>query len=151
MWRPARPEDDDAIVALSCALFDEDPAPDPVPPGHVERTLRAFRAEPVRGRAVVLEQDGAVLGYAFLASFWSNELGGEVCTVDELYVQASVRGLGHGTALIEALACGEGPWPGRPVALELEVSPENERAHALYARLGFRARRNATLRRLTKR
>lgn len=146
MWRLARPDEDEAIIALSLALYDEDPAPEPVPAGHVSRTLRALRADPVRGRAVVLELEGAVRGYALLVSFWSNELGGEVCTVDEIYVATEVRGRGHGSALFGALARGDGPWPGRPVALELEVSPENERAHSLYERLGFRPRRNATLR-----
>jgi ribosomal protein S18 acetylase RimI-like enzyme len=151
MWRLARPDEDAAIVALSLALYEEDPAPEPVSTDHVERTLRALRDDPVRGRAVVLELGGRVSGYALLISFWSNELGGEVCTVDEIYVAAALRSRGHGAALVEALARGDGPWPGKPVALELEVSPENTRARALYERLGFRSRRNATLRRLLRR
>ena len=37
-------------------------------------------------------------------------------------------------------------WPGIPVAMELEVSPKNRRARALYERLGFVEIRNARLR-----
>jgi hypothetical protein len=37
-------------------------------------------------------------------------------------------------------------WPERPVALELEVSPANTRARALYDRLGFVTKHNTTLR-----
>ena len=147
MWRPARPEDDDTIAQLCAKLYLEDPASDPVPPGQPARTLEVLRKEPARGRALVLELDGVVEGYALLISFWSNELGGEVCTLDEIYVSATARGGGHASGLIEALAKGQGPWPGRPVALELEVSPENVRARALYERLGFVPRRNATMRR----
>lgn len=147
MWRPARAEDDDAIAALCAKLYQEDPASDPVHPEQHARTLAALRAEPVRGRALALELDGAVEGYALLISYWSNELGGEVCTLDELYVSAAARGQGHASRLVEALASGEGPWPGRPVALELEVSQKNVRARALYERLGFASRRNATMRR----
>lgn len=145
MWRDSRPEDDEAIVALCRSLYEEDPASKPVPDAHHRRTLAVLRASPVRGRAVVLEE-GGVIGYALLAACWSNELGGEVLIVDELYVAPEHRSRGHARALIEALMRGEGPWPGKPVALELEVTPDNARARALYERLGFRVKRNAVLR-----
>ncbi len=90
-WRPAEPTDDDAIVLLCMALFREDPSPHAPSPDHARRTLAAYRAQPVRGRAVVLDGADGVVGYAFLASFWSNELGGEVCVIDELYVGARAR------------------------------------------------------------
>jgi ribosomal protein S18 acetylase RimI-like enzyme len=145
-WREASPADDDAIVAWCAALNHEDPGPRPVPEAHARATLATFRREPVRGRAAVLVVDGVTAGYAFLVSFWSNELGGEVCTVDELYVAPAHRGRGYAAALLRALAAGDGPWPRAPVAMELEVSPANVRARALYERLGFRAIRNATMR-----
>ncbi len=147
MWRESTHEDDDAIAALAVALYEEDPASAPVPHEHHVRTLSVLRAEPTRGRIAVLEIDREVRGYAILVSYWSNELGGEICTIDELYVAPSDRSRGYGGALIESIARGDGPWPSRPVALELEVTPDNARARALYERLGFRIKRNAVLRR----
>jgi ribosomal protein S18 acetylase RimI-like enzyme len=83
-----------------------------------------------------------------LISFWSNELGGEVCNIDELFVAPEYRGRGVATALLERLAEGEESlWPVRPAALALEVTPQNERARALYERLGFRGK-NLAMRRL---
>jgi ribosomal protein S18 acetylase RimI-like enzyme len=143
MWRAATPGDDDAIVASSLALFTEDPSPERVDAAQVRRTLLALRAEPLRGHAVVLELDGDVRGHAFLISFGSNELGGDVCTIDELYVAPAARGAGHASALLEALARGQ-LYPGA-VALQLEVTPGNARAQALYRRLGF-AGKNVGLR-----
>ena len=117
-WRKARPGDDDAVVSACLALDAEDPGPRPDSEAQVRRTLRALREEPWRGVAAVLEVDGAVTGYALVGSFWSNELGGEVCTIDELFVAQAQRGWGHATALFEALAAGGDPlWPARPVAL----------------------------------
>jgi ribosomal protein S18 acetylase RimI-like enzyme len=146
-WRLASPKDDEAIVARCLALYREDPAGAPVPAGSCQATLARLRAEPARGRAVVLEHEGRVAGYALLISFWSTELGGELCTIDELYVDPEARSGGRASALVRALMAGEGGlWPGRPVALELEVTPTNGRARALYERLGFAARKNATLR-----
>jgi GNAT superfamily N-acetyltransferase len=145
-WRPARAEDDDAIVEMSLSLYGPNPPYGAVTEPQIRTTLAMFRAEPVRGRALILEDEGAAVGYAFLVSFWSNELGGEVCTVDELYVAASLRSRGYATALMRSIVIGPPLWPRRPVALELEVSPLNPRALALYERLGFASRHNATLR-----
>jgi len=58
---------------------------------------------------------GRTVGYALLISFWSNELGGEVCNIDELSVASEYRGRGLATALIEQLAeGGASPWPVKP-------------------------------------
>jgi ribosomal protein S18 acetylase RimI-like enzyme len=149
-WRAARLEDEDAIVAMSLALYGEDPSPHPVSAAQVHATLERFRREPIRGRALVLDAGTERAGYAFLVSFWSNELAGEICTVDELYVAAASRNRGYATLLITSLMAGESLWPGNPVALELEVSPDNLRALALYERLGLRVKRNATMRLITR-
>jgi GNAT superfamily N-acetyltransferase len=145
-WRLARADEDGAIVEMSLALYGHDPSPAPVSAPQIRATLDVFRLEPIRGRTVVLEEHGIITGYAFLVSFWSNELGGEVCTIDELYVNPESRRRGHSTSLVLSLRDDRSLWPTRPVALELEVSLANHGARALYDRLGFRPRHNATLR-----
>jgi GNAT superfamily N-acetyltransferase len=138
MWRLATESDDESIVSMCMALNAEDPGPAPVRPSQMRRTLAKLRKEPFRGRAIMCEVDGHPAGYALLISFWSNELGGEVCNIDELFVLQAYRGRGIATVLLTKLTDGQQClWPGNPVALALEVSPANERARALYARLGF--------------
>ena len=138
-------KDDEAIVEMSLALYGAGSMV-PVSAGQIRRTLAIFREEPVRGGALVLDTGTEHAGYALLASFWSNELGGEICTIDELYVGPAWRGRGYASALITALRSGPPLWPRTPVALELEVSHRNTRALALYARLGFGIRWNTTMR-----
>jgi len=142
MWRDAHPGDDPAIVEMCLNLNREDPGPHPVSVEHVKRTLAELRTNPVRGKALVLELDGHAEGYALLISFWSNEYGGEVCNIDEIYIHPMQRKKGHGKELIRSLLKTNPFWPRRPALIELEVSPQNTRARALYKTLGFRPSRN---------
>ena len=138
MWRSALPIDDEAMVRMCMALNAEDPGPDVVPAENMRRTLQELRQTPVRGRAMVLEVESRIRGYALLVLFWSNELGGEVCTIDELYVEPDHRGSGHATRLLESLSARGEPWLESIVALALEVTPDNARARRFYERIGFR-------------
>ena len=148
-WRKAVVDDRQAIIAMSLALFSEDPGTFPLTARDVGRTLSVFEKEPGRGFAVVVcdrvEGVERVVGYAFLCAVWSNELRGEVCIVDELYVDPKARGRGLGSALLRQLVEQRRFFP-RAVAFELEVTSSNPRARALYERLGFVPRKNATLR-----
>lgn len=147
MWRLAKPEDDDAIVEMCTGLYDEDPGQFKVHPENIRATLRALRSEPCRGRAVVLEIENQPSGYALLIAFWSNELGGHICEVDELFVVPGHRSRGHGKSLFEAISQG-GLWPTPIAGIALGVTPDNVRARRLYERLGFRVGGIAMVRRL---
>ena len=138
MWRPATESDDDVLVEMCLALYREDPGPFAADARLARETLATLRREPWRGRAVLLELGRQVAGYALLIAYWSNEFGGEVCAVDELYVTPDLRGRGHGAALFEAIERGD-VWPAPVVALALGVTPGNTRARRLYERLGFAA------------
>jgi len=81
-------------------------------------------------------------------SLWkSNELGGNICEVDELFVAAEHRSQGHGKSLFEAISHGE-LWPTPIAGIVLGVTPDNVRARRLYERLGFRAAGISMVRRL---
>ncbi len=136
MWRLATASDDDILDELCRGLYLEDVGPLPAETRSMRETLATLRREPWRGRAVVRVAGGQVIGYALLIAYLSNELGGEVCAVDELYVRRDFRGQGHGAALFEAIEQGE-IWPTPAVALALGVTAGNVRARSLYERLGF--------------
>ena len=136
MWRLATESDEDVLVEMCLGLYREDPGPLPGDARHMRETLATLHREPWRGRAVVLDVGQHVVGYALLIAFWSNELGGEVCEVDELYVTRDFRGRGHGAALFEAIERGD-VWPAPVVAVALGITPGNTRARRLYERLGF--------------
>jgi GNAT superfamily N-acetyltransferase len=147
MWRLAEPGDDDSVVKMCRQLYDEDPGVLPVRPENIRATLRALHRQPCRGRAVVLEVDGQLSGYALLIAFWSNELGGDICEVDELFVVPELRSKGHGKSLFDAISQGD-LWPTPIAGIALGVTPDNVRARRLYERLGFTAVGISMVRRL---
>lgn len=146
MWRKAEKKDDPQIIEMCLQLNREDPGPKPVPAAHTHNTLQALRQDPVRGMALVLDLGGRVEGYAFLIGFWSNELGGVICTLDEFFVNPSQRSRGHGEALLRSLVEQKNLWPEPYVAVDLEVTPDNSRARAFYQRMGFAAAKNTHMR-----
>ena len=129
---------------MCLALDREDPGITSVDAAKVRATLDAFERQAGRGRAVVAEVGGRVVGYAFLVPFWSNALGGEVCEVDELYVRPDRRDQGLGSALSGAIDAGRF---GSFAATALVLNPGNVRARRLYERLGFRAAGTTMIRR----
>lgn len=155
--RFAAPTDDDAVTQMCVALYREDPGTRPVHAEDVGRTLAHFRAHPERGGVLVLLRDAPArdapgtreipVGYAVLCAYWSNELGGLIAIVDELYVRPEARSQGIAKALFDALAAGRVAGFASLVAIDLEVTPDNARARALYARLGFAPLKNAHMRR----
>jgi len=136
MWRLAIESDDDVLADMCPELYREDPGPLRSDARHMRETLATLRREPWRGRAVVLEVGLQVVGYALLIAYWSNEFGGEVCAVDELYVSREFRSRGYGAALFEAIE-GGAIWPAPLVAVALGITRGNTRARRLYERLGF--------------
>lgn len=138
-WRLAGEQDFDRIVEMNECLNVEDPSEKiPFDRVRIQRTLAEVTMNPIRGAIAVLELGGRPCGYALLMSFWSNEFGGEICAIDELYVERAFRGHGLATQLIQALASGNSPiWPRRAVMITVETYRSNLRAKALYQRLGF--------------
>jgi ribosomal protein S18 acetylase RimI-like enzyme len=141
-YRSVAHADHVALVGLMRQLYEEDPAERPVPAENFARTLREFETRPEKGTVLVIDRDGEVVGYAILINFWSNECGGNVIIIDELYVAQSCRRQGIGSDFVRHLIDNE--W-NNAVAVRLEVTPTNARARRLYERLGFSSHKNETM------
>ena len=79
------------------------------------------------------DNSGAVLGYALLAFSYSNEAGGDVVWVDELYVKSEYRGMGIGNRFFDFLSNEYKDF----ARFRLETEPANDGAKRLYKRMGF--------------
>lgn len=109
---------------------------------NIHKTFQEFTLRPEKGRIIVFDMNNIVVGYAILVFFWSNEYGGDVIEIDELFVQEDYRDRGIGKMFFQSL---EETWLGKAVALALQTTPTNERAIAFYKRMGFSASKNLYL------
>jgi GNAT superfamily N-acetyltransferase len=135
------------VLRMMRELYEADGHDLRVNPETFPSTIDYLLKDPSRGRIVLLT-DGSVLhGYALLVPYWSNEWGGVVLLLDELFVDRAFRGRGMAKAFLKYL---EHERPFGAVVVALEVSSGNTRARALYESMGFTDRHLRTMtRRLT--
>ena len=120
-------------------LYSEDPSDKIVDQKKIDKTFQALLEEPTRGSIIVFEQGAEIVGYSILVNFWSNEFGGNILIIDELFVRKEFRSRGIASQFIAYL---KQIQFGDSVALQLEVTPDNYRALALYTSLGFKRHKN---------
>ena len=130
------------VLAMMEALYTEDRSLPPTDISKFPRTIDTLVAQPSRGRIVLFNEDGMPHGYALLIPYWSNEFGGTIVHVDEMFVVPASRNRGIGRNFFRFL---DETRPFDAVALALEVSPANAGARRLYESLGFTLRENAAL------
>ena len=85
-------------------------------------------------RGLLLLEDGAAVGYAYVTRYYSAEVGAHCLMFEELYFKETCRGKGYGTRVFQYVMA-EYPDCGR---IRLEVTDANKGAIRLYERLGFR-------------
>ncbi|MDL2292719.1 GNAT family N-acetyltransferase [Acholeplasma sp. OttesenSCG-928-E16] len=85
----------------------------------------------------VYEKDNKLAGYALMSFTYSNDLGGLLATIEELFIKKEYRGLGIGDEFMSYI---ESIYPEEVSAIRLEVVDENYKAKSLYEKHGFEER-----------
>ncbi len=142
VWRDFHPRDLPELAQMIDGLYAEDPAGEPMTRDKIHATVRELTQHPAKGRIVVFTVEQHIVGYALVIFYWSNEYGGNVVHIDELYVKGPWRNQGIATQFFAALPLWEA---ATTKALQLEVTPSNARARAYYQTLGFVPGPNAHL------
>ena len=141
-YRPFKDSDKEIISGLIQNLYKEDNSIRPMTAEKIRRTFDVFRSYPGNGSLIVIEKDNIIAGYSILINFWSNEFGGYILFVDELYIKKEFRGNGIATDFLKYLSVSR---TEETVALQLQVTPYNIKARKLYERIGFKPHKNDTL------
>lgn len=135
MIREIRADDREEYLKMAEAFYSTDAVLSPVPTENFEHTFNEMLESDRYAVGYIFEVDEAIAGYALLAKTFSQEAGGMVVWIEELYVKQEFRSKGLGTQFFEFLESNYGTTAKR---YRLEVERENEGAVRLYERQGFR-------------
>ena len=102
---------------------------------HFERTLDELLSSDVYAEGYLFEKKGEAAGYALIAKTFSQEAGGMVYWLEELYVRPAFRGQGIAAKFLAFLT---ETASRRGARLRLETEPENAQAIELYRKRGFK-------------
>lgn len=130
------------LEQMSLALYQEDPSGEEMSRQKIQRTVQELLSHPEKGVITILCVDDAVVGYAIIIYYWSNEYGGNIASIDEFYVKPSWRGKGIGTSFLEHVAI---PNAGNLKGIQVEVTPANNKALTYFSRNGFSPKANRHL------
>ncbi len=133
-WRPIKAADREEYLAMATAFYNTNAVMHPIPRSHMEATFdELMRADTYTACHICQTADG-IIGYALLAKTFSQEAGGHVLWIEELYLKEGYRHQGLGRAFFNDLLT---TLPPEIKRVRLEVERENEGAVKLYESLGF--------------
>ena len=85
-------------------------------------------------RLVFMEDDNEIVGYGLFAFYWSNEAGGMVAQLEEVYVLPEHRGKHYGHAFFDWFFT---TYKNQVARFRLEACAHNQGAMKLYKSYGF--------------
>lgn len=147
LFEPYREQDFEELASMVFALYAEDPEGERLTLDKIHLTVEEADVHSDKLAILIFRMNGVIAGYGILNFFWSNEYGGDIINIDEIYVKREARGQGIATRFIESLSQ---KYPkGR--ALKLEASHSNKKAIKLYEQIGFEEAPNLHMIRKQKR
>lgn len=132
LFRKLEKRDIDAYVAMATDFYASPAVLHSIPEEYIINTAAEVLSGSPFTDIYIFEKDARVLGYGLLAFTYSQEAGGLVCWLEEIYVSPTARGEGVGGAFIEFI---KNTVPA--ARYRLEVEPDNLRVKSLYRRNGF--------------
>lgn len=134
MIRKAQKSDEQQILTMMEEFYSSPAVLHKVPQFYFQKTFQEICNGSPYCDLYLLETAAGVAGYALLAKTYSNEAGGLVVWIEEIYVREPFRGCGLGKEFFAVL---ERDYGGSVARFRLEVEEDNVEAILLYKRLGF--------------
>ena len=134
MIRKITESDRDLYIEMAEEFYHSDAVLHPIPRAHFEKTAEEALKSRTYAEIYLLEYEGKTAGYGLTARTFSQEAGGQVLWIEELYIREAFRSRGLGREFFSYL---EENNKGVLSRLRLEVEADNTRAISLYERLGY--------------
>ena len=124
----------DLYIRMAEEFYSSDAVLHPIPRAYIERTADEALQSDAYAEIYLLECEGEPAGYGLTARTFSQEAGGSVLWIEELYIREQFRSRGLGREFFSYI---EEKNKDRTARIRLEVEEENKRAASLYQRLGY--------------
>lgn len=134
MIRRMEEKDRKIYIEMARELYHSEAVLHPVPDTHFEKAADEALCPGGYAEIFILESDSVPAGYALTTKSFSQEAGGMVLWIEEIYVRDAYRSKGFGREFFDYMEKNRGKDTAR---IRLEVEADNTRAISLYKKLGF--------------
>ena len=134
MIREIESRDRDKFIAMVKKFFSSEAVLHDIPASHIQQTFEEVIADSPYAKAYIIEDNGETAGYGLLSLTYSNEAGGMVVWIEELYIMKQFRGKGLGNQFIDFI---NREYAQQAKRIRLEIVDSNKSAERLYRRKGY--------------
>ena len=134
MIREIKSDDKIDFIKMCMDFYNTDGVDHSIPVSNMEKTFNLLMEGLDFAKAYVCENNNKTAGYILLALTYSNEAGGMVVWIDEIYVKPEFRSQGIGSELIDFVI---DKYKDNAARFRLEITESNMGAKKLYLSKGF--------------
>lgn len=134
MIREVHLDDKTDFINMCVDFYNTDGVDHVIPISNVEKTFNLLMKVSDFAKAYVYEKNNQIAGYILLAFTYSNEAGGIVVWLEEIYVKSDFRSQGIGSELIDFVI---DKYKDNAARFRLEITESNMGAKKLYLSKGF--------------
>ena len=131
--REMTPGDEEHIIPLFKLFYDSPAVTAPVPQSILDSSFAAACNENENLLGLVFLENGKIIGYCLLTSYFACEVGGNCVMIEEIFFLDEYCGKGYGSYVFAYILENFGDAK----RFRLEVCASNEGAVRLYKKLGF--------------
>ena len=135
MIRPVENKDRSIFLELTAEFWNTPAVHAKIPLAYHKRTFDLIMKGTPYVSAYLISYNETVVGYGLLSFTYSNEAGGMVVWLEEIYIREAYRGKGLGNEYLRFVS---DTYREKAAWLRLEIAPQNDRAKRLYERHGYR-------------
>lgn len=132
MFRKINENDRDIFMSLTKEFYMSEAVMHSVPERNRINTWNELMRSEQYAQCFIFEYEGETAGYALLSKTFSQEAGGMVIWIEELYILPQFRSKGLAKEFFDYILSMK-----NISRVRLEVEPDNERAIKLYKSVGF--------------
>lgn len=134
MIREVTADDKQQYVSLAIEFYNSPAVVHSIPEHYINNAWDELMREHSYLNAYIIEDRGEPAGFALLSTTFSQEAGGKVVWIEELYIREEYRGRGLGSEFLGFVKDKVEPYVSR---IRLEIEPSNEYAKEMYTSIGF--------------